>query len=63
MSGVPVVLLDWVRRRYGEAPVVVVLNRHQAFQISYLYEAEVARCLVEPVYPGELTRVLNAVTQ
>ena len=52
-------MLDWVRRHMNAHAVVVVLNRHQAFQISYLYEQAVDRCLVEPVYPGELAKVLR----
>jgi len=53
-------MLSWVRRHVGARAVIVVLNRHQAFQISYLYELEVVRCLVEPVYPGELRKVILA---
>ena len=53
-------MLSWVRRHVGAQTVIVVLNRHQAFQISYLYEHKVDRCLVEPVYPDELKKVVLA---
>ena len=52
-------LLADLRQRLPGRAVLVVLDRHQAFQISYLYDANVERCLVEPVYPGELARVLD----
>lgn len=52
-------MLARVQRQLPKRAVVVVLNRHQAFQISYLYDAQAQRCLVEPVYPGELAGVLD----
>jgi AmiR/NasT family two-component response regulator len=40
--------------------IVVVVGRHQGPQISYLLAAGAHRCMVEPIYPGELAALLAA---
>lgn len=50
--------LERLRAALPGALPVAVANRHQAFQISYLLEAGVHRCMVEPIYPGELARLV-----
>ncbi len=43
-----------VRRAAPKARIIPVVRRDQGYLVSYLLEAGVQRCIVEPVYPGEL---------
>ena len=52
-----------LRFRFPGASIIAVLTRHQAFQVSYLLEAKVFHCMVEPIYPGELHRIALAAEQ
>lgn len=51
-----ITLLTQSRRR--NASVIAVVGRHQGGQVSQLLEAGAARCLVQPLYPGELEGAL-----
>ena len=53
-------ILARLRARLPRTHMVAVADRHQAFQISYLLETGLFRCMVEPIYPGEFARVLRA---
>jgi hypothetical protein len=46
-------------RALPRAKNVVIVSRHQGPQISYLLEQGATRCLVEPIYPGELAALLS----
>ncbi|MBT6275422.1 MAG: hypothetical protein HOI95_14960 [Chromatiales bacterium] len=41
---------------FDKRPIVVVMERHQAFQVSYLLEEKPCGCIITPVYEGELYR-------
>ena len=48
---------DRLWRALPETRQIMVAHRAQAFQISYLLERHVYRCMVEPIYPGELHKL------
>jgi len=47
-----------LRQRFPDASLIVVVHRHQAHHVSYALENGAVRCMVEPIYPGELERLL-----
>jgi len=48
-----------VKNACPNAKIVVVVRRDQAFQIGYLMEQGIHRCLVEPIFPNEISQVLR----
>ena len=50
--------VQWLRHRYADTDLIVVVHRHQAHHVSYALENGAVRCMVEPIYPGELERLL-----
>jgi len=51
--------VDALKKRNPGAKIIVVVRRDQAFQIRYLMEQGIHRCLVEPIFPNELRQVLG----
>ena len=52
--------LRLLREAMPEAVLVGVVHRMQAFQIGYLLESGLDRCIVEPATVGELAKALRA---
>ncbi len=48
--------LAMLKERFGEISIAFIARRDQAPQIGYLLEQGAARCFVEPLYPGEISR-------
>jgi hypothetical protein len=47
-----------LRARFPDTDLIVVIRRDQAHHVSYALENGATRCMVEPIYPGELARLL-----
>jgi uncharacterized tellurite resistance protein B-like protein len=48
-----------LKNLYPHSKIIVVVRRDQAFQIRYLMEQAIHRCLVEPIFPNEIAQALR----
>ena len=51
--------LQTLRDKFPLAGIAALVRRDQAFQIRYLIEAGAAQCLVQPIFPNELAKVID----
>jgi len=53
-------ILTALQAALPSARLMAVVGRHQGYQVSYLLEAGLFRCLVEEVYPDELAELMRS---
>jgi hypothetical protein len=50
---------DNLLHSYPGLTVVPILGRYQGHQVKYLHEIGIPRCIVEPVFPADVTHILE----